>query len=118
MSDLRTQLQSYIEANVERVDIDDVIATLPNQPVVDRKPRWRSRPVWMFAFSAVAVVVLIGGIAWLTGDTGSEIANQPEIADHLEPAVVPLAEVQGLAGSGNMLWAWDAAGGIAGLLDG
>jgi hypothetical protein len=70
MADLRTQLLAYVEATVERVSAEDVLAAraLVVRPVWKRRP-WR-RPVVVALAAAAAVIVLVGGIAlfsrWLT----------------------------------------------------
>ena len=79
MPDLKSQLHDYVEANIERVDIDDLASTVLTQskarprPPVQVRRRWvspRSRPVVAGA-AAVIVVSLIGGAWLLTSGAGA-----------------------------------------------
>jgi hypothetical protein len=86
MPDLRVQLRDYVEANVERVDIDDLASAMQTSPKGRLQPpgrvrrRWfvRARPVVIAGATAVIVVVLVGG-AWLltAGGEDSPVVTQP-----------------------------------------
>lgn len=62
MSDLSEQLRSYVEANIERIDVEDVRATASQPSTTLSSAPPKVRPVWAFLLGAAAVVVL-GGIA-------------------------------------------------------
>lgn len=78
MPELDTQLRSYVESNIERVDIEDVTAMVLDQPWVEKQSTRRIRPAWVFGMAAAVVVILIGGAAWLlVGDSSSDLAAAP-----------------------------------------
>lgn len=89
MSDLKQQLQDYVEANVERVDVDDLRAVVA-QPGISLSPRRPLRPVWAFALGALFVVA-IGGVTWLlsANEAGLDDAvtqpDTPVVADEWNP---------------------------------
>ena len=60
MSDLRSQLHNYVESTIERVDVEDVVATVSAGRTADASPTRRRRPVWVAAGAALLVVLLIG----------------------------------------------------------
>jgi hypothetical protein len=66
MADLQLQLRSYVEATIERVDVEDVLAV---REIVERPlwkhPVWR-RPVVVALISAAAAAILVGGVVFLT----------------------------------------------------
>lgn len=83
MSDLKTQLRDYFDANVERVVADDVFA---GRHVVDQiaepQPRWRSSPRFAIGFGFAMTVFIVAGSLGLGlvlrqpgDDAGSGIAS-------------------------------------------
>lgn len=77
MLDLREQLRDYVEANIERVDADDVRAavSLPTSP-----SRPRLRPAWAFVLGAAFVLAVGGANMLLRGDPSvvDEVVSQSD----------------------------------------
>lgn len=79
MFDLKSQLQDYVEANIERVDIDDLASAVLDQPNAHpQSPPVRRarltvarRPVAVAGAAAMIVLLLIGG-AWLLTSRGED----------------------------------------------
>jgi hypothetical protein len=67
MPDLKQQLQDYVEANVERVDADDVTTVIGH--TAGPASRLSLHPAWAFVLGAVLVVGL-GGVTWLLRSGG------------------------------------------------
>lgn len=65
MPELDTQLRSYVESSIERVDVEDITAMVLDQPWVEQLVARRIRPSWVYGAAAAAVVILIGGLTWL-----------------------------------------------------
>lgn len=77
MSDLRTQLATYFDAVVARVDVDDV----SDASAVDLRPhRQPVRSSWLYAAGAAAVVVLLGAISFWALPRDSDPSNNPPAA--------------------------------------
>ena len=80
MTDLKQQLQQYVEAHIERVDADDIVA-----PVFatrfDSSPRSLRQPAWAFALGAVTVLI-VGGLVWLLtfGESNPNVAASDAVA--------------------------------------
>ncbi len=88
MPDLKQQLQEYVEANIERIDADDVRETV-SQPGTGSPSRPSLRPAWAFVLGA-AVVLFLGGVTWLLRAEPSlnDAASHPEtrvIGDEWNP---------------------------------
>jgi hypothetical protein len=62
MADLRTQLRAYVEATIERVDVADALAVRAVAP----ERRWYQRPVAVALGAAAAMLILVGGVTFLT----------------------------------------------------
>lgn len=80
MPDLRTQLRTYVEATIERIDSDDIAAAVSGAPLVEHRTTWPTRPPLVAALSAIAVLVFIGGTAWLVGDRATPTADPSPVA--------------------------------------
>ncbi len=78
MPDLKQQLQEYVEANIERIDADDVRETV-SRPHTASPSRPSLRPAWAFVLGA-AVVLILGGMTWLLRAEPSlnDAVSQPE----------------------------------------
>jgi hypothetical protein len=86
----------------------------------------RRRPVWVFAMAFIVAVAGIGTTVLVLRGDEPPVAGQPTTpttlseagAAHLEPVPLQLGTVAGFARSGDTLWVWDVAGGIAGYREG
>lgn len=75
MPDLREQLRDYVEANIERVDADDVRAAVPHPTAQTLPSHSRLKPTWAFVLGAVFVLA-VGGIAML-------LRGDPSVVDEV-----------------------------------
>jgi hypothetical protein len=83
MSDFATRITTLVDASAPPVDIEELVRqlesgteTLGTSPVL---PPGRA-PGWAVAVgAAVAVVVLIGGVVWLVGGTGTDVVEEPTV---------------------------------------
>ena len=75
MSDLGSQLRAYVEATIERIDIDDVAASASTGAPASPKPTL-PKPVWVVAGAALAVILLVGIPLLLVGSGDSINAGQ------------------------------------------
>lgn len=81
MSDLKTQLSTYFDAVVERVDTDEPSST----SAVELRPQW-NRSGWMYAVAAAAVVILLGAISFWALPHDPTLTNNPaDTADTKDP---------------------------------
>jgi hypothetical protein len=74
MLELRQQLHDYVEANVERIDAEELRRSVSYSTVPSR-PRWWLRPVWAFLLGAVTVLVAGVVVALLMGQPSTEPAD-------------------------------------------
>lgn len=77
MSDLKTQLREYTEANVERIDVDDVAAVVCSQVSGEGRRVWHLRPAAAFTFAVLTVLVSVGSTAWLLDGRSGDLADPP-----------------------------------------
>ncbi len=77
MPDTATQIREYYEAITLRVDPDEILED-SIEPVVAPafRPRWFRGPV-VATGVAILVLLLIGGVAWLVGSDGEDVADEP-----------------------------------------
>ncbi len=97
MPDLKQQLHEYVEANVERIDADDVLATI-SQPRTGPTSRRSLRPAWAFALGA-AVVLVLGGATWMlmAERALNNVVSQPEtpvVNDVLSQPEAPIVDIE------------------------
>ncbi|MGI9528768.1 MAG: hypothetical protein ACR2NG_03585, partial [Acidimicrobiia bacterium] len=83
MSDLRSQLRTYVESTIERADVDDVIASVSTGHLSGSEQSRRFRPVWA-ATAAAALVLLLVGVPLLVWGTGEN-----ETVGHDSSSTVP-----------------------------
>ncbi|MEA2002614.1 MAG: hypothetical protein U9N84_12135 [Actinomycetota bacterium] len=74
MLDLGAQLRDYVEATIERIDVEDVVGGVSRQPG-ERPPRWSVRPAWVFTVAALIAIVLVGGPLLLDIGRSSDVAD-------------------------------------------
>jgi hypothetical protein len=120
MLDLPASIRDYYDNMAEPVDASEVVAS------IDRR---QSFPNWAVAVgAAVAVFILIGGVVWLIGGTGSGVIDEPTPVSTTPPTTTaptpgpeaaplitidadqinyphPGDETHGVAVSDGMLWA-------------
>ena len=77
MSDLHSQIHDYVEATIERVDVEDVVAAASAGRTTDPAPIFRRRPVWVAVGAALLVVLLIGVPLVLFRGGDSTTVDQP-----------------------------------------
>lgn len=136
MSDnLLERLQAANPEAVEHVSPDDLAAVfstieekrhaMTSTTTLDQRPTQlaptASTPQrirgWAVAAAAFAVVVVVAaGVTLLM--RGDEATLPNAAIEDVGPVPVPLGEVQGLARSGDLVWAWDRDGHIAAYRDG
>lgn len=105
MNDLGTQIRAYVEEIDPLFDAQDLMRD--PETTDSEAPRWRPSPALVFASAALAVMLIIGAAGLLfSGDASSPPAGPV-------PSI-PLKEVQGVNRSGDVLWAWDNDGRLAG----
>lgn len=69
MSDFRTQIRTYVEDTIERIDSDDVAVVVSNQSAVSNQARWFARPTWVAVGAAALVLIAVGfPILFVGGD--------------------------------------------------
>ena len=102
MLDLKAQLGDYLDHVVERIDVDDIFDELvgvpPVQPVQPRGPR-RTVPQWVYGVAAAAAVLLfVGGVAWLVR-SGAPIdpVDQPTVTTEAPTTTVAPPTTDALA---------------------
>lgn len=82
MSDIQSQLRSYMDQTVERVDVDDVLARTRVRKQWSPNPFVSWRPAWIAAAAALIMLISIGAVAagaWLLRGEGiGEFAVRPE----------------------------------------
>lgn len=93
MLDLRTQLRSYVDGTIERIDVNDVVATASNRPGDKPRRTWFRRPAVALAGSAMVVLFVIGGTAWLVRGDGAAPSSDPTASIG---AGAPEADAEGL----------------------
>jgi len=78
MPDLKQQLRGYVEANIERIDADDIRETVSERRTASPS-RPSLRPAWAFVLGAT-VVLALGGVTWLLkAELGlNDAVSQPE----------------------------------------
>jgi hypothetical protein len=97
-TDLRTQLAEYgryHQAEQPPVDVTEIIAPLgPVLPIpLETPPRHNRRRVWIAAAAAVMVLMVVGGVAWL-----SQFNSQVEPVDQQTVTTVQPGELSGTVG--------------------
>ncbi len=79
MLDLKANLSEYLDNVVERLDVEDIFDKQVGVPLVRLlQPRIRHRRVAVRVYgvaAAVAVVLLVGGLAWLAGNSVDAVDN-------------------------------------------
>lgn len=135
MSDLAEMFSELdlLEAPEMRSDVDARIAAgrSPGDEVAlpDVTVAWWRGPL-IAVGTALAILIAIGAVVLLIRGENASVGPARQVtttpatapsppltaettAEPLEPVAVPIGEVQGLARSGDTLWAWDATGQIA-----
>lgn len=93
MRDLQSQLRCYVEETIERIDSDDVLASAADKSLGDEESSHRTAA---FAVALIGVLVVVGGVAWLSRGE----APGPAV----EPTVVVPTTAPGEANVGGLRW--------------
>jgi hypothetical protein len=102
MSDVPNQLRQYVEATIERLDVDDVVAALEGNDVRPPRPH---RAAAVFAAAFAAAIIVIGGVFWLiprsndpatapSATLPSTASPAPQAGDSSGFGLVPVAGVE------------------------
>jgi thiol-disulfide isomerase/thioredoxin len=92
-TDVQSQLKDYWQAVYDATpEIEEADVREPRiVPLLPTERTFRLRPVWVAGVAAVAVLVLVGGTAWLFGGGAAmEPADGPEL---VLPLVFPVSEL-------------------------
>ncbi len=92
-TDVQTQLKDYWQGVYDAApEIVEAEIRQPRPvPLAPTEGTFRPRPVWVAAVAAIAVLVLVGGTAWLLGGGATtEPADEPEL---ILPLEFPLTEL-------------------------
>ncbi len=86
------------------------------RPTRPESPGPARRPAWAWAVLAFAAVLATAGLTLLL--RGGETTVADVAAPRSERVAIPLGAIQDLTRSGDTVWAWDSAGGLATYRDG
>jgi len=115
MSDLKTQLRQYLDETAPPVEHEDVIRRIEVGSATPAKRTTFQIPGWLYAVAAAAaVMLLIGGLAWLIGPGPAVDPADTVVPTTLAGTVVPstLAEsapTTEVVSSGEFVVTWTRA---------
>lgn len=94
MLDFRAQLRSYVDETIERIDADDVVASVSNRSFDPAQRSMFRQPAVAFAAALGIVLAVVGGLTWLVRDNAAGPAADPTIPTTATHA--PPDEIEGL----------------------
>jgi hypothetical protein len=97
MADLRTQIHTYVESTIERVDSDDVVVAVATQSSASGQAQRKLRPVWVAAGAAALVSLLVGVPLLFVGSGDPVVVLEPSTTVAPVVTTVPATTVAPVA---------------------